>query len=202
MKTRILTLITVLGLVFVLSNSSKAEAVKRSASTVLSTISNFSKIEVRGNVELYVTSGSANQVKVYNNYYSENALVQNENGVLRVTSYKPEKLVVWVTVTDLRSVALFDNSEIKSFGKLSALDLAVNLHDNSLANLNMDAFSANITINDQAKANLTGNADECNITYNQTATVNSSKFAANHINRNVIPVSYVTKNMKQQYAGL
>jgi len=205
MKTKILSIMAILGLVLVMAGSGKAESLRGTASalsTVLPDISNFSKIEARGNVEVYLTSGDVNRVKVYSNYYSENALVQNDNGVLRITSYKPEKLVVWVIVKDLREVALYDNAVVNSFGKLGALELNVNLHDNALANLKLDAISADITINDRAMANLTGTADDCRLTYNQSATVNSAKFASNHISRNVISTCNVSKNTSQQYAGL
>jgi len=205
MKTKILSIMAILGLVLVMAGSGKAESLRGTASTistVLADVSDFSKIEARGNVEVYLTSGDVNRVKVYSNYYSENALVQNDNGVLRITSYKPEKLVVWVIVKDLREVALYDNAVVNSFGKLGALELNVNLHDNAMANLKLDAISANITINDRAMANLAGTADDCHLTYNQSATVNSVKLAMNHISRNVISNCNVSNNVSQQYAGL
>jgi len=120
---------------------------------------------------------------VYNDYYAENALVQSQNGTLRISSYKAEKLVVWVTVNELKSINAYDNAEVSSFGKLAEIELNVNLFDNATANLNLDSYSADVNVNDHAKANLTGAADECNLTYAQAATVNHVNFTADHFNK-------------------
>ena len=70
MKTTILTLATISSIVLGIGTKSFA-AVKDSAakstaevSTVLNNVSKISKIEVRGNVELFVSDGDADQVKV------------------------------------------------------------------------------------------------------------------------------------------
>src|ERR1700744_3857577 len=122
MKTRILTLIVLLTVMFGITKSANAATINNTTVTVLSDITAINKIEIHGNVELFISDGTTDQVKVYNKYYSENALVQNTNGVLRITSYQPEKLIVWVTANDLRSVSAYDNSEVRSFGDLSKIE--------------------------------------------------------------------------------
>ena len=148
-------------------------------------VNKISKIEVRGNVELYVTDGSDDQVKVYNRYYSESALIQNNNGTLRISSFADQKLVVWVKAEQLTSIAAYDNAEVKSFGKISPLEMEVTLHDNAYAKLDVDGYSMNITVNNRAKADLIGNVDQCNLKYDHSAYVNSTNFAAAHITRTV-----------------
>jgi len=106
MKTQIITLITALTLGMGIVKTTKAAATSGDAVTILTGISGINKIEVYGNVKLYVSDGSKDEVKVYNKYYSERALVQSNNGVLRITSYKPEQLVIWVTAADLRHIRL------------------------------------------------------------------------------------------------
>src|ERR1700712_3950714 len=103
MKTKIFSFVTIAAIVLGIGNNTFA-ATKDSAaknnnevSTVLTNVSKINKIEVRGNVELFVSDGANDQVKVYNRYYSESALVQSQKGVLRITSYSAQKLVVWVT---------------------------------------------------------------------------------------------------------
>src|SRR5947209_19064728 len=86
MKTKILTLITLIVVVLGFTKSSYAAPVNSAAVTVLNDITVINKIEVRGNVELYISDGSADQVKVYNQYYSESAFVQSKNGVLSIAS--------------------------------------------------------------------------------------------------------------------
>src|ERR1700761_206019 len=154
MKTTILTFATIATIVLGIGTKSFAADKNDSAArseevgTVLTDVTKINKIEVYGNVEVYVSNDQNDQVKVYNRYYSESALLQSRNGVLRISSYAPQKLVVWVKAADLRSISAYDNAEIKSFGKLSQIALDVNLHNNASAQLNLDAFSAKVTVAD------------------------------------------------------
>jgi hypothetical protein len=184
MKTIILTtallLVTVLGI----NQSTYAATAKDSqAYTVLTDVSTINKIEVHGNVELYVSDGANDQVKVYNQYYKESALVQNQNGTLCISSYKTEKLVVWVTASDLRSLAVYDNAQVKSFGMLSVINLDVDLFNTASAQLNVDAFQANITLNDNAKAKLSGYISLGEIKYNRTSVLNTANLVAENMKK-------------------
>ncbi|MDB4918159.1 DUF2807 domain-containing protein [Mucilaginibacter sp.] len=186
MKTKILSVITMLVVVLGLTNSTYANAANIDAYTVLNDISAINKIEVHGNVELYVSDASSDQVKVYNKYYSESALIQNKNGVLRISSYKNEKLVVWVSANDLRSISAYDNAEVKTFGTISKIEFNVDLHDNAEARLNLDAYSASVTVKDNAKADLKGSATELNLNRDIESNVRSNNFAATHYNENKV----------------
>jgi hypothetical protein len=174
MKTIILTIATVATLIAGTVSSSYATT-NNKVETTLTHIGNINKIEVRGNVEVYVANGTKDEVTVNNNYYAESALVQDENGVLRISSYKAEKLVVYVTATDLRSITAYDNASVKSDGRLSAIDLTVNLYNNAYAGLNLDNYAANITVNDKAKADLSGIVTEYNLNYSNSSTVNRTQ---------------------------
>ena len=96
MKTTAFTLIAIAALAFGTVNYSNAATNnnKEVVTTLATPDSKISDIEIHGNVEVYVSDGAADQIKVYNHYYNENALVQNVNGTLRISSYKAEKLVV------------------------------------------------------------------------------------------------------------
>lgn len=179
MKTSVITIAAIAVLAFGTVNVSKAAAKNNNdAAVVLNNTSPINKIEIHGNVEVFISSGTSDLVKVYNKYYSENALVQNQNGVLRISSYKSEKLVVWVTANDLRSISAYDNAEVKSFGKLSSIDLDVNLYNTASATLDLDAYSSAITVNDHAKANLSGNVDQCQLLYTNQTCVNQTELKA------------------------
>ena len=184
MKTIILTTVLVLVTVFGINKSTYAATSKDDqAYTVLTSVSSINKIEVHGNVELYVSDGASDQIKVYNQYYKESALVQNQNGTLCISSYKTEKLVVWVTASDLRSLAVYDNAKVKSFGKLSVINLDVDLYNSASAQLNVDAFQSNVTLNDDAKATLAGYISLGELKYNRTSVLNTANL--------------VTENMKK-----
>lgn len=202
MKTQVITIAAIVALAFGTVNVSNAAA-KHSAATVLENVSKINNIEVHGNVQVYVSDGTADQVKVYNNYYAENALVQSQNGTLRISSYNNEKLIVWVTVNELRSINVYDNAQVKSFGKLSEMELNVNLYNNASADLNLDAYNAEVNVNDNAKAQLNGTASEFNLTYTQTATVNQSNLTTDHkIVKNVKPTHKSDLDELDQLAAL
>jgi hypothetical protein len=184
MKTTILTIAILVATVFGISKSTFAKsAAKEEVSTLLTGVTSINKIEVHGNVELYLTSGTTDQVKVYNHYYAENALVQDENGVLRITSYGAQKLVVWVTVNDLCKLEVYDNAEVKSFGKFSAINLNVHLYDKASAKLNLDIYSAEITLSSRAKADLSGSVTEADFQIDRSAFLNTTDLAALHLNK-------------------
>ncbi len=178
MKTQIITLLTALVLVAGVANAETTATAKNENVTVLTDVSHINKIEVRGNVLLYISDGSADQVKVYNKYYAESAMVKSRNGVLSIASYKAEKLVVWVTAADLDDIAAYDNSEVKTFGDVSKIEFNVELHNNASAKLNFDAFTANVTLTDNAKADLSGAATEVYLTRSVGSSVNRTNLSA------------------------
>jgi hypothetical protein len=194
MKTQIITIFTALLLGTGIAERTYADTTKDETVTILNNVSAINNIEVYGNVELYLSDGNTDQVKVYNKYYSESALVQSKNGVLRITSYKAEKLVVWVTAADLRSVSAYDNSEVKSFGSLSKIEFNVDLHDNATAKLNLDAFAANVTMTDHSKADLSGNVNRFSLSHNFASDVNANNFTTVYSTENKTGVWADAKN--------
>jgi hypothetical protein len=206
MKTKVLSLIAVAAIALGIGNQALAagkndSAARTEVSTVLTDVTRISKIEVRGNVELYVSNAASDEVKVYNRYYGESALVQNHNGVLRISSYSDQKLVVWVKASDLHTVAAYDNAEVRSFGKIAYINLDVTLSNNAYAKLDVNSFGMNINIKDRAKADLSGNVTECSLKYDHSATVNSTEFVADHISRTVEGIAADNKQ-NDWFAGL
>ncbi|MBD1394962.1 GIN domain-containing protein [Mucilaginibacter glaciei] len=197
MKTQFLTIATIFTLALGTVTSSFAADKKNTAddnnSTILTNVSKINKIEIHGNVELFVSDGTADQVKVYNKYYEQSALVQSQNGVLRISSYADQKLVVWVTANDLNAITAYDNAEVKSFGNLSKINLDVILNNNASAKLNLDAYKASITVNDRAKADLTGNVTDYTMVKEQSATVNHSTLVAENVSTKTNPIAVQPK---------
>lgn len=192
MKKLIFTIATVLVATVGTTTFANA-ATKNNVITVLNNTGNINKIEVRGNVEVIVANGQKDEVTVSNNYYAENALVQGKDGVLRISSYGNEKLVVYVKAADLRSIAAFDNAVVKSDGRFSAMDLQVTLSNNAYAALNLDNFSANVTVNDNAKADVSGFTTELSLNYSAGATVNHAGFVAENISETRIAPQVMAK---------
>ncbi len=202
MKTSIVTFLAVLSLAFGINNSANAATVKNADDTytVLTDITAINKIEVYGNVQLFVSDGPADQVKVYNKYYSESALVQNKNGVLRISSYKADKLVVWVTANDLRGISAYDKAEVKSFGDLSKIEFDVDLHDNATAKLNINVFNANVTVADNAKICLNGRVNDFALKCDHDENVDNKNFFAERSTKK--PVKEFVANKVDNIADL
>jgi len=189
MKTKFLNLIKLVTLTIATTSATFANTKTNNNVTVLENAKPITSIEAHGNVEIYITNGDKDGVKVFDEYYNQNALIQNENGVLRVSSYKAEKLVIEITVTDLRAISASDNVIVKSFGRFSSLDLAVELNNNAIAELNMDAFAAKFTINDRAKADISGTIEDYQLNYSRSSTVNRTYLAAaNRIEKITTPL--------------
>ena len=206
MKTNIFAFAAIAAIVLGIGTTTLAAdknvtAANHEVSTVLSTVNKVSKIEVRGNVVLYVSDSDTDQVKVYNRYYEQSALVQNKNGVLNIASYADQKLVVWVKASDLRSITAYDNAEVRSFGTLAPIDMTVTLNDNAYAKLNMEGYGVSIIVNDRAKADLAGNVNVCSLKYDHSATVKGTEFTADHITKTVDGIVSV-KKATGDFAGL
>lgn len=186
MKTAILTIALFTATIFGFNTTSFAATGNGAGtSTVLPDVAGIDQIEVHGNVELYLSDGQADKVKVYSSYYDQGALVQDQNGVLRLSNYSKQKLVVWVTAKDLRNVNVYDNASVKSFGSLSFIDLDVRLFDHAFAKLNLDTFTASITLNNRAKADLSGSVDKAVLRYDWSSFLNTRNLSAASITKTV-----------------
>jgi len=176
MKTKFATTIAAVAL---LISTSFTNAKAHNGPVELTQVGNINKIEASGNVEVYITNGKEDGVKIYNDYYGDNALVQNVDGVLRIASYKTDALIVVVTVNDLRAITANDNAIVKSYNnRLSALSLDIKLNDKAIALLDVDAVAANISVNDQARATLSGMIENYHLDYSKTSSVNKTELEA------------------------
>jgi len=179
MKTSIKTLIALSLTAVVLTSSAlvtKAADVQKQ--TVLTDVKKVNKINVSGNVELILVQSADENVKVYNDYYASNALVQQKNGELRISSFNKETLTVIVYVTNLSSVTASDNATVKTFGKFNLVSLDVTLKDKATANLNTNTISLNTTVSDEANLTLAGSTEDYNAVLGSVAKLNMNSFAA------------------------
>lgn len=202
MKTQIATIFAALVLSTGIAKTTYAAPAVNDNAIVLNDVSSISKIEVYGNVKLYITSGKADQVKVYNKYYAENALVQDKSGVLRIASYKPEQLVVWVTVNDLRSVSAFDNATVESFHTFSNIDFALDLHNQATAKMDIDAFGINVKVSDDAKASLSGSVTNCSMSYDDAGDISYADLQAVRTAKTQTGITAAVKASDDEFAWL
>jgi hypothetical protein len=179
MKTSIKTLFaTALTLVVFSTSAFAATDVKENNVTVLKQVKNITKIEVKGNVEITLVQAPVESVKVYDSYYSKNALVQQQDGVLRISSFQKETLAVVVYVRDLSSIEASDNAQVKTYGKINFLSLDVKLNGNATADINASTISLTSYVKDSASLKLSGTTTDYYAVLSSQAKLNMGSFLA------------------------
>jgi len=199
MKTTIKNLFAAtLTLVVLTSSAFASDDVKNNKVTVLNQVKNINKIEVNGNVELILVQAPTERVKVYDSYYAKNALVQQENGVLRISSFQQQTLTVAVYVRDLAVLEAADNVKVKTFGKVNFLSLTVNLKGNATADINANTISLCTKVNDKASLNLVGSAIDYYAVIGANAKMSMDQFAAQTTSINAIAPVYAKAKVAAQ----
>jgi len=190
MKTSIKTLFaTALTLVVLTGSAFASTDVKSNNVTVLNQVKNINKIEVNGNVEVILVQTATESVKVYDSYYSKNALVQEKNGVLRISSFQKEKLTVAVYVRELSSIDVADNASVKTFGKVGFVALTINLKDQATANINANTISLTTSVKDNAVLKLSGTTTDHYAVLGSQAKMSMEQFAAENTSvKTIAPV--------------
>lgn len=191
MKTSIKNLFAAALSVLVLSSSAFASTdVKSNQVTVLNQVKNISKIEVKGNVEIILVQAPVESVKVYDSYYAKNALVQQQDGVLRISSFQKETLTVAVYVRNLSSIEAADNATIATLGKVNFLSLDVVLTGKAKADLNTNTVNLTTVVKDNAVLNLSGYTADLYASMGAQANLNLAQFKADCSSVNSIAPVY------------
>lgn len=178
LKTKIVaTLYIALFILMVVSGTQKVMALENNNTlTVLNEKTPIHKIFVKGNVQVFITQGDVQEIKVGNNYYVENALTQLEDGTLRISSFENEKLTVWITVKDLRSVEAYDHALVYSLNQFRAIDFKVTLGNQAVAVLDIQAFDLTTEISDSSQLKLKGYSEFHQIIAHNTSNIDVTKF--------------------------
>lgn len=178
MKTAIKTIIASALTVIALATTTTVHAANSNNVTILSEVKKVNKIDVSGNVELILVQSADEHVNVYDSYFSKNALVQQKDGELRISSFNKETLTVVVYVSNLTSITASDNATVRTHGKFSTLSLAINLNDQASANLNTNTVALTTNVSDQSNVTLTGSTENYDATLGSIAKVNLVQFVA------------------------
>ena len=175
--SRMLALIVLAFVVIFISSSKKARAAdKNILVTEFKDVKHINKLVLIGNVDVYLTQGNEENLKVYDNYYKKNALVQWENGELRITSFDKERLAVTITVSNLSVIEASGNVNIRSMSELSSVDLDIQLKNNASAQIEAQAVNISSSLQDQSKLVLSGESENQHIALNGTAEYEATRF--------------------------
>lgn len=178
MKTSIKNLIAACLTLVVLTSASNISKADDKVVTVLSEVKKVNKISVSGNVDLVLVQSNNESVKVYDDYYTKNALVQQKDGELRISSYEKEALKVVVYVTNLLELNASDNAKVETVGKFGAIQLDVNAKDNAIVSLNTYTAALSTTIEGNAVVNLSGSTIDYQAVVSNLSKVNTNSFVA------------------------
>jgi len=183
MKTSIKTLVALAITAVVLTGSTvNSFATEIKKETVLAEVKKVNKINVSGNVELILVQSTNESVKVYDDYYAKNALVQQKNGELRISSFNKEILTIVVYVNSLTEITATDHASVRTSGKFNTLALDVNLKDNATASLDINTLNLFTNVADSANLTLTGSTESYSSLMGSLAQVNMSKFSSESTN--------------------
>ncbi len=183
MKTSIKTLVALAITAVVLTGSTvNSFATEIKKETVLAEVKKVNKINVSGNVELILVQSTNESVKIYDDYYAKNALVQQKNGELRISSFNKETLTIVVYVNSLTEITATDHASVRTSGKFNTLALDVNLKDNATASLNINTLNLSTNVADNANLTLTGSTESYSSLMGSLAQVNMSKFSSESTN--------------------
>ena len=190
MKNSIKTLFAAALATIILSTASISASATENYNTNytnLTSVRNITKIKISGNVKLILVQDAKESVEVYDNYYTKNALVQQQNGELRISSFNTEALTVIAHVNNITDIEASNNASVKTSGNFNLLNLNVVLNDKATADLTANTVSLNTTVNGNSKLNLSGNTDSYNAVLSSSAKVGMNDFTATDSNVSAAP---------------
>lgn len=182
MKTKFSKMLALTVLAFVVIFISSSRKVKAADKTVVITefkdVKHINKIVVMGNVEVFITQGTEENLKVYDNYYSKNALVQWEAGELRISSFENKKLSVSITVNNLSSIEASGDAIVRTMDEISAIDLNIQLKDNATAQIEAKAVNISSSLAGGSKLELSGESENQHLALSGGVQYEATRFTA------------------------
>ena len=197
MRTSIKTLFAAALTTIILGTASvAANATENNNSyTNLTSVKNISKIKISGNVKLILVQDAKESVQVYDNYYAKNALVQQQDGELRISSFTKTPLTVIAHVNNITAIEAANSSSVKTAGNFNLLNLDVVLNDAATADITANTLSLNTSVNGTANLVLSGSTESYNAVLASSAKVGMNDFTAADSHVKVAPVTtYVAAN--------
>lgn len=169
-------------------------AEKGNSYTNLTSVKNISKIKISGNVKLILIQDAKESVEVYDNYYTKNALVQQQNGELRISSFNTEALTVIAHVNNITNIEASNNASVKTAGNFNLLNLNVVLNDKATADITANTLSLTTNVNGASALNLKGNTESYNAVLSSSAKVGMNDFTATDSNVSAAPIVVYSAN--------
>lgn len=196
MKTSIKTLFAAALTTIILGTASVAANATENNSnyTNLTAVKNISKIKISGNVKLILVQDAKESVEVYDNYFAKNALVQQQNGELRISSFTKEPLTVIAHVNNISSIEASNISTVQTAGNFNLLDLNVVLNDAATADIKANTVNLITSINGTSSLALSGSTESYTAVLGSSAKVGMNDFTTNNSNVSTASVAAYSAN--------
>jgi hypothetical protein len=204
MKTSIKNLFAAALVMVTLSSATVvANATENNANyTALTKVKNISKIVVSGNVKLILVQDAKESVEVYDQYYTKNALVQQQGAELRISSFEKNALTVIAHVNNLTTIEASNSATVTTAGKFNLLNLNIVLGDNASADINVNAVNLTTDVKDSASLKLEGSTETHLSISGIASKIEASKFTAQDSNIKWVAKSAIASNNKSRYDDL
>lgn len=197
MKTKIsktLALTVWAFVVIIISSSNKAKAAERIETLPGSkVIKHISKIVVEGNVNVFITQGVKEDIKVDDN---KHAYVQFKHGVLYISSFEKQRLSVSLTVNNLSAIVAGGEAIVRSMNELSSIDLDIQLNDNAFAQIEAQAVNITSSLAGESKLELAGESDNQHLNLSGDSQFQANRFTT--LNRSMTVTDGAAASINQQ----
>lgn len=204
MKTSIKNLFAAALVMVTLSSATVvANATENSANyTALTKVKNISKIVVSGNVKLILIQDVKESVEVYDQYYTKNALVQQQGEELRISSFDKNTLTVIAHVNNLTAIEVSNTATVTTAGNFNLLNLSIVLNDKASADIKVNTVNLTTDVKDVASLKLAGSAETHLAVIGSESKIKMGDFTAQESSIKVAAKSVLASNNKSRYDDL
>ncbi|WP_316830591.1 GIN domain-containing protein [Pedobacter aquatilis] len=199
MKNSIKNLFVAALTMVVLGSATTAASAKENnlSYTALTKVKNITKIAVSGNVKLILIQDGKESIEVFDKYYENNALVQQQGSELRISSFSKDALTVIAHVNNISSIEASNTSTVSTSGKFNLLNLNVVLRDKATASIDANTVSLSTAINDGTSLNLAGTTESHTAVLGHEASMKMDDFASESTNISIAPKAVYANNLSR-----
>jgi hypothetical protein len=166
--------------------------------TAITKVKNISKIVVSGNVKLILVQDAKESVEVYDQYYTKNALVQQQGAELRISSFDKNALTVIAHVNNLTVIEASNTATVSTAGTFNLLNLNVVLNDEASADIKANTVNLSTNVKDDASLKLEGTTDSHQAVLGIASKINMAGFTAQETSIRLTGKSLLANN-KSRY---
>lgn len=181
MKTAIKTLFATTLTAIVLTSSAFTTFAQVKNPSVSSTVSDYNKIKVTGNVTVYLNQGTKQDVRIETDQPETKVLFKREGGKLTISTAENETATVYLTVKDLQRIEASGYSLVRSNGKVNFPLLQIFVQDDAKVDVNVTSQDLYTVVKGTSVLKLSGSTSRHTSIKDDASKLNTTNFAAAHV---------------------